>query len=957
MPRTAVLYRCGNWEIDLHRRELREKGTSVPIGSRAFKLLAVLVEAQSELVTKDDLMARVWPGAIVEEGTLHTHVSAIRKSLRGARDMLKTVSGRGYRLLGEWTAATSAGSPFDPEARLGTKTSRPRPSQVPRSASELIGRSDTIRRLLALMSAYRIVTLTGPGGIGKTRLALDVTRRLADDFRDGACIVELAPLADPSLLPSAIAAALSLTFHGDEIAAPSIARAIGDQQLLLLLDNCEHLVDAAGQMAETLARTCPNVAIIATSREPLRVEGECIHRVPALALPPDAAAGRTELLQHAAVQLFVARATASGLEFRGEEADLRIAAAICRRLDGIPLAIEFAAARAAALGLRTVQSALEDRFTLLAGARRTVLPRHQTMRATLDWSYNLLSDVEKRMLNRLAVFAGGFTLDGAGAVMGDTGADRAAIAVCVSQLIEKSWISTEGEQHSGRWHLLETIRAYANHKLAAAGETQQTALQHATFFCDLVEGRMSSSVPRVALSDCAREISNVRAALDWAFSDAGDAGIGARLTAAYVPVWLHLVLVPECRDAIERALARGGLRLEARVTMQLNIALGQLLSYLPEPVTRRTQDILEQALAIAEGLDDLRSQVQVLWGIWTLRMKEGDHRAGLTVARRIQDAASRSGNAADSAVGYRAVGTSYHYSGNQRAAHQAFAAVLDLPATVFREDHQAWLLTDLRIQSQAMLARALLLQGLVAEAHQQALASFDAARAADHGMSICFTLRYGLWAVELVLGNLPAAEAAVRTMVETATARNFNLWQRQGRCLAAMIAIRRGDYAAGTVQLRAAIDDSINVNFSLGYSEMLGVLVEGLLGTREYGEALATLRTAIDWSDRTGERWYLAELLRLEGELALKAPDVTKAEADAAFRRAMEVAREQGAFLWELRAACALARLRLSEQRPDQAREILAPVCACPDGRVAWPDLCAARDLLAQLSAPDAGSR
>jgi predicted ATPase len=871
--------------------------------------------------------------------------------------MLKTASGRGYRLLGEWMAATSPESPFDRDARLAAKASRPRPSQVPRSVSELIGRSDTIQRLLALMSAYRIVTLTGPGGIGKTRLALDVARRLADDFRDGACIIELAPLAAPWLLPSAIATALSLTFHGDKITEASIARAIGEQQVLLLLDNCEHLVDSVAKMAETLASACPNVTIIATSREPLRVAGERIYRVPALALPPDGAAGSADLLQHAAVQLFVARAKASGLEFGLKEADLKFAAAICRRLDGIPLAIEFAAARAAALGLGTVHSALEDRFTLLAGGRRTALPRHQTMRATLDWSYNLLSDVEKRMLNRLSVFAGGFTLEGTGAVMGDAGVDRTDIAVCVSQLIEKSWISTEGEQHSGRWHLLETIRAYANDNLAAAGETQQTALQHATFFCGLVERRLSFSIPGVALTYCGREISNVRAALDWAFSDAGDAGIGARLTAAYVPVWLHLVLVPECRDAIERALARGGSRLEPRVTMQLNIALGQLLSYLPEPVTRRTQDILMQALEIAEGLDDFRSQVLALWGIWTLRMKEGDHRAGLAVAHRIRDAAMRSGNAADSAVGYRAVGTSYHYSGNQRAAQQAFAAVLDLPASVFREDHQAWLLTDLRIQSQAMLARVLLLRGLVAEAHRQALASFDAARAADHGLSICFTLRYGLWAVELVLGNLPAAEAAVRTMVEIATARNFNLWQRQGRCLAAMIAIRRGDYPAGTLQLKAAIDDSINVNFSLGYSEMLGALVEGLLGTGEYGEALAILRTAIDWSERSGERWYLAELLHLEGELALKAPDLATVDAEAAFRRAVEVAHEQGAFLWELRAACALARLRLNEQRPDQARQILAPVCACLEGQVAWPDLSIARELLAQLSAPGAGSR
>jgi non-specific serine/threonine protein kinase len=381
-----LVYELGKWEVDLARRELRARGVPVPIGGRAFEIIEVLVASAGELVAKKDIMGRVWPGAIVEDNTLQFHVSAIRKALGPDRAMLKTASGRGYRLVGAWTArresTSSAGSiDFEPVR----SPAEPFQINLPAAASDLVGRTDAVQHLRDLLSAYRVVTLTGPGGIGKTSLALEVARVLFPSFEGDVRLVELVSLSDPGLVPSAVAGAVGVKLGGDEISAESVARAIGAQKLLLVLDNCEHVIDAAAKLAQTVVRTCPRTTILATSREILKIEGEYVYRVPPLDVPPQ----REEpgnILAHSAVRLFIATTTALRSDFSPDGDNLPAIAAICRRLDGIPLAIDFAAAGVATLGLQQVAAGLDDRFALLTGGRRTALPRHQTLRATLDWS-------------------------------------------------------------------------------------------------------------------------------------------------------------------------------------------------------------------------------------------------------------------------------------------------------------------------------------------------------------------------------------------------------------------------------------------------------------------------------------------------------------------------------------------------------------------------------------------
>src|ERR1700688_4177177 len=414
-----LVYVCDQWEIDLGRRELRSSGIPVPLGGRAFEVVTVLVQSASDFVTKDHMMDRVWPGATVGEGTLHVHISAVRKALGPDRAMLKTASGRGYRLLGSWTPQQREGTAPPVYSSLTRTSGAPPANNFSPLITRLIGRAAACQFVRDLVSAYRVVTLTGPGGIGKTALAIKAVRYLLSDFEDGGWLVELASLSDPGLVASTVAATLGLQLPG-EISAGAVARAVGGRHLVLVLDNCEHVIDAAANLAETFPRLCPRTTIVATSREVLRIDGEAVYRVPPLEVPALGQAAPDTIMQYSAVELFVDRTKALNASFTPHAEDLASIAAICRHLDGMPLAIEFAAARAAVLSVQGVAAGLRDRFALLTAGRRTALPRHQTLRATLDWSHELLPDAERRVLRPLAGFPRRFTADAARDVMTDT---------------------------------------------------------------------------------------------------------------------------------------------------------------------------------------------------------------------------------------------------------------------------------------------------------------------------------------------------------------------------------------------------------------------------------------------------------------------------------------------------------------------------------------------------------
>jgi predicted ATPase/DNA-binding winged helix-turn-helix (wHTH) protein len=949
-PGPTLVYACGQCEIDLSRRELRAGGAPVPIGGRAFDVLEAMVRADGKVVTKDDLMLSVWAGAIVEENTLQVYIAAIRKALGSDRGLLKTVSGRGYQMAGNWTAPSAIVSETV-DVRAVPRRARTVPANLPLAAPDLVGRDAVVRQLTDLSSAHRVVTLTGPGGIGKTRLALQVARDILPGFDGDGWLVDLATISDPGLVSTAAGAVLGLMFGADPVSAVTVAQAIGSRKLLLVLDNCEHVIDAAARLVEAIVRGCPRASILATSRELLRIEGEYAFRVPPLDLPVPDAQGPQELLRHSAVQLFITRMGASQSALSLDDKDLAVIAGICRRLDGIPLAIEFAAARAATLGLEVVLSRLDERFNLLTVGRRTALPRHKTLRATLDWSYELLPDQEKSLLRFLGIFPAGFSLEGADAVMGTA----AQTLDSMGNLVEKSLVAAEGHRAAGRWRLLETTRAYALEKLNELGEADLAARRHASYVRDLL-ARLDASTEPYSVTErmgpYAREIDNVRAALDWAFSPAGDAVIGIALTAAFIPAWLHLSLLVECRERITHALAQ----LQAQVTisaclgMQLHIALGISLVFTTGLVIR-TEEVLAKGLELAEGLDDLDNQLVALWILWFYHMTGGELRVAEPFATRFQATAVRSGAPPDLLLGDQIIASTMHFKGDQPEARRSLERRLAFPALPSDGRHSTWILSDVQVPARTMLARVLLLQGFIDRAGRDARSSFEDELARGRPVAICTVLRYGVCSIALTNRDLETAEWSIPMLNDLAERHGSAFWSRIGRCLEGAYLIKRGDFVAGTATLKAALATVKNRP-----PDLLAILAEGSAGLGQLTEAIATIDERLERSNNTGEQWYDPELHRIKGELVWQPESgLYDAAAEACFHTAIELARHQGAVLWELKACLSLAGLRVRQKRNADAYRDLAPVYKKFTEGLGSPEPRFARELLEAIDTGGAG--
>jgi predicted ATPase/DNA-binding winged helix-turn-helix (wHTH) protein len=598
--RGAACLEFGRFRLLTRQRELRLGDAPVALGSRAFDVLLILVEAEGELVTKEELLARVWPGAVVEESNIQVQVSALRKALGEDRGLILTVPLRGYRFTGEVRALDADGRALPPAAPAPAPP-RHTPTNLPAPVSDFIGRETELREVRELLRHNRLVTLVGTGGIGKTRLGLEAARSVLEEFPDGVWLAELAPLTDPDLAASAINTALGLQTGAGRWTAERLAAALRGRQLLLVLDNCEHLIAAAAREAEALLRAVPGARILATSQEPLGLDGECTYRLSPLEFPVGETAGLAAALRHDAIRLFVARARAADPHFNLSERNVATVATICRRLDGIPLAIELAAARAAALGLEGLSRRLDLRFHVLTGGRRTALPRHQTLRATLDWSHRLLSEPDRTVLRRLAVFAGSFSLEAAASVVADPALPDWEVVGRIAELVDKSLVVADTAGPVRRYRLLETTHAYAMEKLADSGEFGSLARLHALHFRDHLRNalRLWEETPSVQwLEAQAPEIGNVRVALDWAFGADGDQALGIELAAASYVLWYLLSLMQEGRARLERATAALGPATPRKVEAQLRYGYGFLSTGEPRgravPALRRAVSLYRE---------------------------------------------------------------------------------------------------------------------------------------------------------------------------------------------------------------------------------------------------------------------------------------------------------------------------------------------------------------------------
>ena len=883
----------GRFRAVPHSRELIADGLPIKLGGRAFDVLLALLEAQGAVVSKDALMARVWPGRIVEENNLYTQILVLRKALGKDRELVRAVSGRGYQFTGEIRVLSAS----QETAGSGVATAEPAsilpPTNIPEPVSELIGRDEELAEALNLVGAHRLVTLTGVGGIGKTRLALALARELRPHFADGVWLAEFSALTDPGLVPATVAAAVGLELdRGGDVSARRVAEALAGRRLLLLLDTCEHLIDAMAAMAEAMLQAGGVPRIIATSREPLRAEGEWIFQVPPLSIPT---AEDCDPYQYGAVLLFLVRSRASGALVSEDRHVAPAIGAICRQLDGIPLAIELAAARAAVLGVQQVATGLRDRFTLLTRGRRTALPRHQTLRAALDWSHELLSKAERLLLRRLAVFSGGFTVEAVAAVVNDDIVDSSSVIEGVANLVAKSLVVLVRDMTS-RWYLLETIRAYALEKLAEHGESEGAALRHATYFRDLFSRSASASDASVFADERTgrvREIDNVRVALNWCFSAGGDTAIGVDLAAGYA----------------------GWFRVDVATSM-LETRRG----------ARQSLVLLTKAFDAAATLGDLDGQARMLAGIITHHSFSAEHDRTRVAAERLLRVADRMSNAALSRNADELMGCALVMVGRLREAQGFLQRYLNADRSMPDQSRWSQILLVYRGVTRAFLSRALWSRGFIDQAKLEAETSIDELLATDHPFVFCRVLYYGLCRIMTTTGDFAAAEQSIARLIETATHINAPFWQTAGRFLSGKLMIEREEFAPGVTVLTDAFDVCRRTGWRISYPEFKGALATGLAGLGQLENALSAANDGLDdvVQGEQGHDLFFAELLRIKGEILLRREAVTAAED--MFREALNIAREQEALLWELRAALSLARLRLAQGRRDEARQMVALV-------------------------------
>ncbi len=934
----------GSFRLLPRQRLLLEGGQPVRLGSRALDILAVLAENAGQVVMKEELIARVWPKVFVEESNLKIQVSALRRALGDGQvgnRYIVTVPGRGYEFV------IPVGLTAEPAAMPVPAVPQPGTHNLPLAMTRMIGREEAVATLVSRLSRERLLTIVGPGGIGKTTVALAVAERMIADYEHGVWLVDLSPLGDPRLVPSAVATVLGLEVRTDN-PLPGLIAALRDRRMLLLLDNCEHVIDAAASLAAAVLTGVPQVNILATSREPLGVAGEREHRLGPLGSPPTSSRlTATEAMTFSAVQLFVERVTAIVEDFALTDANAQPVVEICQRLDGLPLAIEFAAPRVEVLGVEGLAAGLNHSLPLLTARRRTTMPRHRTMRAVVDWSYGLLSEEEQLFLRALGIFAGGFTVEAAAAVaLGPATTCIDAIDRLADQ-VAKSLVVADVSGAKPRFRLLDTTRAYAIEQLDESSERDRVARRHAEYYRDVFERAEGEAPARPAgewLADYAAEIDNLRAALDWAFSPGGDGSIGVALTTAAVPLWMRLSLLEECRGRAERALAalRSGASRDVRHEMKLHGAVAASLIFSRGPASPETSVAYTRVLEIAESLDDAEYRLRALWGLWAHHTASGRHRAALELAQRSYALAAERPDPNDRLSGERAMGTSLHYLGDLPSARRHLEHVLVGYVTPDQTSHIIRFQTDQRVMARVFFARILWLQGFPDQATRAAHSTVEDAHAANHTISLCWALAHAACPIALLVDDLAAAEHYVEMLLDHSARHALALLRAWGRSYQGVLVIKRGDVITGLRLLRVGFSELGEARAAV--FRLIELLMAEALGhAGQNAEGLAAIEEAISHSERTEERWAMAELMRVKGELLAKA-------AEDYFRQALDCARRQGALSWELRAATSLARLLRNQGRPADAIACLEPVYDRFTEGFRTADLTAAKQLLHELS-------
>jgi predicted ATPase/DNA-binding winged helix-turn-helix (wHTH) protein len=900
----------GPFELSIGRRLLTNGTTIVPLGARAMDLLIVLVEQPNKIVGRRTLIERVWPERGADQVSLRVQISALRRALAQidpSRQYVANVPGRGYR----FTALISSSSP-------AVELEAPSRSSLPARLARMAGRKDAVAAIKAKLAAQRFVTIIGPGGIGKTTVAVAVAHEMRSIFDSQIRFVDIGALGAAPLVAPAVAASLGLVIQTDDV-VPAMVNRLLEAPTLLVLDGCEHVIGGVSVLAEKLFQSVPTLHLLATSREAMRVEGEHVYELPALACPPDNAGGSArDVLQYPAVQLLVDRVRAVRGHFELTDNDAPLAAAICRRLDGIALAIELVAGRVDIYGLSRTASLLDDGLNLPWVGRRTAKPSHQTLNATLEWSYGLLDHAERLVLSRLAVFSGGFTFEAAAAVVADEKVDESRVSDCIWELRSKSMIVARGQE--SRLRLLDITRTFAAQRLAESQQQNLFRRRHALYFSDLFrqEARADGPSPMRTL---ATEVDNLRAAMNWAFSVEGDAKIGVELAAASASTWMGTGLLTECREWMSKAIGRlENVNSGTRQEMVIQSALASCTMF-TGGMTEKSYATWAKALLLAEGLNDIEHQLDSLLVLWAHELRVPSYPEAIKLADRCGKVAERMGDRGAVATANYMRGITYSHTGRIMEAQGLLELSLHRDDEASRQSLIKRFGYDRKIDNLAGLATLAWLRGSPDQARRLNQMAVAEARQSSPIVNLCGALTFASFIAYLTNPDDGEAEALVGELAEHAGKHALNNYQ--GFCLGmqAIYKIRRGgEIGAASAMLYSGLEKLSAARYGIFDWILQAEFARYVaLASRPRQGLDAFERAKIDLGE---SRWYGPELYRIRGELALS-NDEGVAVCRQYFLRALELSNRQASLSWALRAATSLAIAEKSMTRKETAHNTL----------------------------------
>lgn len=923
----------GPFLLSTGERRLLRNGVPVKLGGRALDLLIALVGNAGAVVGKKELLARVWEGVCVDEGSLRFHMHVVRKVLgdgEGGQRYIVNTANKGYTFVAPVERHDIEAGPTTPVAVS--------PS-LPAFGATVVGRDEDVRNLLHGVLHRRFLCIVGAGGIGKTTVAIAAAQSAAAGFHGDVIFVDFSLISTVEMVRSTVAAAIGLQ---DAIASlATITTHLADRRALLVLDCCEHVIASAAELSEALMRACPHVHILATSREPLRAEGEQVYRLPPLAFPPEGE-GTTAAaaLAYPAVRLFVDRVAASDAGFEFKDADAPLASQLCRELDGIALAIELAAGRIEALGLRAVTSHFDASVRLMWHGRRTAVPRHQTLTATLDWSYRLLRDEEQRLARRLSVFAGSFLLDAALDICCFDMEQSGAVEL-LAGLVSKSLLNVDAGGTQLRYAMLDTTKSYCWKKLTESQEDARLSAQFSGFYADWARRQAAMPVNREARGVISDELPNVSAALEWTLRQDEKRMDAAEMAASFCPLLLQLSRLADCAHWAQSALAGLPPALHGSpVEVGLQGALGQSLMFTGGDGDQAVH-AFERSISLAQAQGNAKDTLHLLNGYAVLLHRDGRYADALSTARKARALLPQLDDPESRAIVDSLMGVTLHLVGQVDEAMRYFEQSASYGVSS-RTDTTSRLGFDHHIRALCGVARTLWLTGRYAEAIKVAEDAIDKARDHGHAVTYCIAL---LWAGSVFTygSDVERLEWMVATLEGVAKQHALTPYLNVANITRGQMLITRGRVAEGVERIRSAVEALHACRYEMVTSVSLTFMARGLSDLSLHAAALSMCEHVRAMIERCGDHLRMPELLTTRGRVMLAAGDSKGAEGS--WRAAIGLARQQGVKSGQVKAAVALAQHMLRSGRNEEADQILRPQVISAGDEMS-PDLLVARSML-----------